>query len=201
MEHVIAGYLREIWEMSGWLYEGQHYFRPGHSRESQLGMVCQDIADSLDEGVRRDTIIIDFSKGFRCSSTWYAAYENRGNRSGFGGSCWVKKFLLGHLQRVRVDRQISEEVRVTSGVPQRSVLGPLLFLAYVNDIWRNNESNIQLFTDDCIIMCGCVYMGFVMCACFGNMCTCIYCVLYCLYCVMYCFVYIYLFLFVLSVLV
>ena len=52
-------------------------------------------------------------------------------------------------------------------------------------------------------MHGCVYMyvcmGFVMCGCFGNMCTCIYCVLYCLYCVLYCFVYVYLFLFVLSV--
>jgi hypothetical protein len=40
---------------------------------------------------------------------------------------------------------------ITSGVPQGSVLGPLLFLAYVNDIWRNTESTIRLFADDCII--------------------------------------------------
>jgi hypothetical protein len=46
-----------------------------------------------------------------------------------------------------------------------------------------------------------VLTGFVMCGCFGNMCTCIYCVFYCLYCVLYCFVYVYLFLFVLSLLV
>ena len=47
---------------------------------------------------------------------------------------WVQTFLFGRSQRVRVDGQLSEEVRVTSGVTQGSVLGPLLFLAYVNDI-------------------------------------------------------------------
>ena len=63
---------------------------------------------------------------------------------------WIREFLLGHTQRVRVEGQLSEEVRVTSGVPQGSVLGPLLFLAYVNDIWRNIESTIRLFVDDCV---------------------------------------------------
>ena len=50
-----------------------------------------------------------------------------------------------------INGQLYEEVRVTSGVPQGSVLGPPLFLAYVNDIWRNTESNTRLFADDCII--------------------------------------------------
>jgi len=64
---------------------------------------------------------------------------------------WIRGFLLGRTQRVRVGGQLSEEVRVTSGVPQGSVLGPLLFLAYVNDIWRNMESTIRPFADDCVI--------------------------------------------------
>ena len=50
--------------MLGWLYEGQHGFRPGYTRESQLVAFCQDIADSLDEGVRTDAIIINFSQAF-----------------------------------------------------------------------------------------------------------------------------------------
>ena len=45
LEHVIAGYLRQVWETNGWLYEGQHGFRPGYSRESQVVKVGQDIAD------------------------------------------------------------------------------------------------------------------------------------------------------------
>ena len=64
---------------------------------------------------------------------------------------WVKEFLLGRSQKVRIDGQLSEEARVTSGVPQGSVLGPLLFLTYVNVIWRNTGSNIRLFADDCIM--------------------------------------------------
>jgi hypothetical protein len=64
---------------------------------------------------------------------------------------WIRKFLLGRTQRVIAGGQLSEEVRVTSGVPQRSVLGPLLFLEYLNYIWRNIKTTIRLFADDCII--------------------------------------------------
>jgi len=64
---------------------------------------------------------------------------------------WIREFLLGRTQRVRVGGHLSKEVIVTSGVPQGSILGPLLFLAYVNDIWRNIESTIRLFADDYVI--------------------------------------------------
>ncbi len=50
MEHVIAGDLRQVWEMSGWIYECQEGFRPGYSCDSQLVTVCQDLAEALDEG-------------------------------------------------------------------------------------------------------------------------------------------------------
>ena len=64
---------------------------------------------------------------------------------------WVKKFLLGRSQRFRGDWQLSQEVRLMSGVTQGSVLGPLLFPVYVDDIWKNVASNIRLFADDCLI--------------------------------------------------
>jgi len=64
---------------------------------------------------------------------------------------WVKEILLGRAQRVGVGVQLSEEVRVISGVSQGSSLGSLPFLTYVNDIWRNILSTIRLFADDCIM--------------------------------------------------
>jgi hypothetical protein len=60
---------------------------------------------------------------------------------------WIREFLLGRTRRVRVGGKFSEELRVTSGVLQGSVLGTFLFLAYVNYIGRNIESTIGLFTD------------------------------------------------------
>jgi hypothetical protein len=123
MEHAIAGYLRQVWEKSEWLYEGQHGFRPGYSCESQTVTVCQDIADSLDEGERTDTIIIDFSKAFDLVP--HDRLLTKVMASGVDSRvvAWVRQFLLGHTQRVRVVGQMSEEVRVTSGVP-REHIGP-----------------------------------------------------------------------------
>ena len=98
MKHVIAGYLREVWEMSGWVYEGQHGFRPGYSCESQLVMVCQDMANSLDKEVRTDAIIIGISKAFDL-----VPHDRLLRKIAGAGVDWrvgvqVKVFLLGRSQ-------------------------------------------------------------------------------------------------------
>jgi hypothetical protein len=64
---------------------------------------------------------------------------------------WLRKFLVGCTQRVKVGGPLPEEVRVKSCVLQESILGPLLFLAYINVIWKNSGSAIRLFADGCVI--------------------------------------------------
>lgn len=105
----------------------------------------------MDEGIRTDAVIIDFSKAFDLVPHDRLITKIAATGVDLRVVLWVKEFLLGRSQRVRVEGQLSHEVRVTSGVPQGSVLGPLLFLAYVNDIWKNIDSNIRLFADDCIV--------------------------------------------------
>ena len=105
----------------------------------------------MDNGDRIDAIVIDFTKAFDL-----VPHDRLLMKIAISGVdsrivAWVREFLRGRSQRVKVRGELSEEVRVTSGVPQGSVLGPLLFLVYVNDIWRNIESTIRLFADDCVI--------------------------------------------------
>jgi len=64
MERVRADYIRQMLEERDWLCEGQHGFRPGYTRESQIITVCQDISESLNEAARLDSIIIDFFESF-----------------------------------------------------------------------------------------------------------------------------------------
>ncbi len=63
---------------------------------------------------------------------------------------WVQGWLSGRRQRVVVDGDSSDQVPVTSGVPQGSVLGPCLFLVYINDMAEELESTVRLFADDTI---------------------------------------------------
>ena len=88
------------------------------------------VADSVDEGVRTDAIIIDFSKAFDLVPHDRFLTNITATGVDLKVVVWVKEFLLGRSQSIRLDGQLSEEVRVTSGVLQGSVLDPLLFLAW-----------------------------------------------------------------------
>jgi len=119
MEHVIASYLRQVWDKNDWLYEGQHGFRPGYSCKSQVITVCQDTADTMDNGNRINAIVIDYSKAFDLVQHDQLLMKTANSDGDSRVVAWVREYLLGCTQRVRVGRQLSEEVRVTSGFTAR----------------------------------------------------------------------------------
>jgi hypothetical protein len=123
-------------------------YRLGYSYESQKFTVCYDIVFSLHEGARIDAIIIDFSKAFDSVPNDRLLTKTAASGADSIIVVWVREILSGRSHRNRVGGQLSEEVRVKSGVPQGSVLGSPLLLAYVNDIWSSTEPTIRLFADD-----------------------------------------------------
>ena len=121
MEHVIASYLRQVWDKNDWLYEGQYVFRLGYSCESQVIAVWQDNADFLDNGDKIDDIKVDFSKAFDLVPHVRLLTKKANSGIDPGVVVWIRQFLLSRTQRFRVGGQLSAEVRLRSGVPQVSV--------------------------------------------------------------------------------
>ena len=95
--------------------------------------------------------ILDFEKAF--DKVAHSRLTHKLNYYGIRRELlqWIQSFLTNRTQRVVVDGTYSSPCSVTSGVPQGSVLGPVLFLIYINDITSNIHSQLRLFADDCLI--------------------------------------------------
>ncbi len=114
--------------------------------------MLEDIARSRDKGMNVDILILDISKAF--NTVPHAHLLKKWKLYGIKGSIlgWIEALLTDHQRQVVLDGVRSESVRVWSGVPQSTVLVPLMFLLYINDIGKNiNHSHICLFDDDCLL--------------------------------------------------
>ena len=127
----------------------QHGFRPGRSCSTQLLEAMDTWTQKIEDKQPLDAVYLDFRKAF--DSVPHVRLLLKLEAHGIEGKAlsWVRAFLTDRTQQVLVEGTLSTKTSVTSGVPQGSVLGPLLFLLYVNDIPDHISSGIKLFADDC----------------------------------------------------
>ena len=129
----------------------QHGFRPSHSCQSQLLLLADDILKAMDEKKQVDLIFLDFCKAF--DNVPHRRLLNKLKHYGITGNLvkWIEQWLTKRNQQVTLENHVSSKLTVKSGVPQGTVLGPLMFLMYINDIDENISSTVWLFADDCVM--------------------------------------------------
>ena len=148
MEHIITSHIMSHLEKNEILCPEQHGFRRGHSCETQLLEYVDEATREIEKGNQEDTIVLDFSRAFDKVS--HTLLIHKLQRYGIRGrtNAWIKDFLTDRQQAVVVEGTRSDPLPVESGIPQGSVLGPSLFLLYINDLPEGIKSKIRLFADD-----------------------------------------------------
>lgn len=153
LEHIVANYIKTFLDDNNKLSAFQHGFRKGFSTVTQLTSVIHNFAQVLDHSGQIDVIFLDFKKAFDLvpHNKLIHKLETIGLPSFIVN--WVAAYLSNRFQYVSIDGHCSNKLPVTSGVPQGSVLGPLLFLIYINDITDiiSHPVQIRLFADDCVL--------------------------------------------------
>ena len=145
MEHIISKHLLNHLEAKNILFNKQHGFRKKRSTDTQ------DILANVSGVMQTDVIIMNFAKVF--DKVPHHRLIQKLERYGITGpvNTWVEKFLKDRKQYLACEGMYSDWAPVIGGVPQGSVIAPILFLIYINDLPNNLKSTVRLFAEDTII--------------------------------------------------
>ena len=126
----------------------QSGFRPGDSTVNQMAYMYHTFSKALDDRLDVRVVFCDVSKAF--DRVWHEGILYKLKNLGISGDLlkWFYSYLQNRQQRVIINGENSEWGVVEAGVPQGSILGPLLFIVYVNDIADNIDCGLKLFADD-----------------------------------------------------
>ena len=146
-EHIVYSNVMTHLAQLNILTDVQHGVRNRGGCETQLTLVINHLAEALNNTEQVDTILLGFSKAFDKVN-----HRKLYIKLHYGIRCtlldWFKDFLTGRTQQVVINGEMSSKAVIKSGVPQGTVLGPLLFLVYINDLHEKITSSLNLFADN-----------------------------------------------------
>ena len=153
LEKIIFNSLYNYFNTNNLITKNQSGFRPGDSTTNQLTFLVNEIHEAFENPKMLEVraVFLDISKAF--DKVWHEGLIFKLKQNGVCGNLLLlfQSYLFNRKQRVVLNGSYSEFSPIESGVPQGSVLGPLLFLIYINDLERNIKSNVKFFADDTML--------------------------------------------------
>ena len=152
LERLIHKQLASYFDEHNLLCKSQSGFGRLHSTETAVTYFADEILMNMDKGLVTGSVFIDLAKAFDT-----VGHDILLSKLEYYGVCdeslpWFKNYFSGRKQFVHIDSQSSEELAKTSGVPQGSILGPLLFIVYINDLPRCvKHCSVNMYADDTVL--------------------------------------------------